>query len=532
MLDLPVSDVEAAIEKEFASKEGGMLGMFVRRVSSQLVQLRTFVGHLLGLQDGGALGSRTDMVKDPFGLHKLIVVVTRVAKIYGIDNKNGEIVWQYLVKDVEPCSTLGKLNVPLYIQRTTRVLPHPAQWTMLFRHKVTKNSVLFVFNPINGYPLSGVIELGYKVVQAILLPAADSEFIKGLVLLSSSGRVDVFPPSTKQMALATAPTIFMYTIDPATGIVSGYTFAYSTATKELIATLVWNVKLPLNIVAVKGKNPQEKVHSQGRVLGDRSVLYKYINPNLVALATLSQDPIHKSVLSVFLLDVVSGRVILSVVHKRASEPIHVVHSENWVAYSYFNDKSRRTEMVALDLYEGKSQTNTTAFSSITQRIDPFIERQAYIFPYHILAMKETITEKGITSKHILVGLGSGGVMEVPWALLDPRRPVVPTMEMREEGVIPYMPELALPHEAIITYNHTLPNIAGIVTSPAGLESTCLVFVYGLDLFYTQVAPSKTFDVLKDDFEYWLISAVLVGLTLAAYITKRLASRKALRQAWK
>jgi hypothetical protein len=47
-----------------------------------------------------------------------------------------------------------------------------------------------------------------------------------------------------------------------------------------------------------------------------------------------------------------------------------------------------------------------------------------------------------------------------------------------------------------------------------------------------VAPSKTFDVLKDDFEYWLITAVLGGLGLAAYITKRLSSRKALKQAWK
>lgn len=53
-----------------------------------------------------------------------------------------------------------------------------------------------------------------------------------------------------------------------------------------------------------------------------------------------------------------------------------------------------------------------------------------------------------------------------------------------------------------------------------------------DIFYTRVAPSKTFDVLKDDFEYWLITAVLSGLILAAFITKRLASRKALKLAWK
>ena len=33
----------------------------------------------------------------------------------------------------------------------------------------------------------------------------------------------------------------------------------------------------------------EHVHSQGRVLGDRSVLYKYLNPNLVAIVTEGED---------------------------------------------------------------------------------------------------------------------------------------------------------------------------------------------------------------------------------------------------
>jgi hypothetical protein len=47
-----------------------------------------------------------------------------------------------------------------------------------------------------------------------------------------------------------------------------------------------------------------------------------------------------------------------------------------------------------------------------------------------------------------------------------------------------------------------------------------------------VTPSRTFDVLNDDFEYGFIALVLTGLTLASFITKRLASKKSLRQAWK
>lgn len=47
------------------------------------------------------------------------------------------------------------------------------------------------------------------------------------------------------------------------------------------------------IIAIAPKNPIEHVHSQGRVLNDRSVLYKYINPNLVAIATQGLDNIYK-----------------------------------------------------------------------------------------------------------------------------------------------------------------------------------------------------------------------------------------------
>jgi len=32
----------------------------------------------------------------------------------------------------------------------------------------------------------------------------------------------------------------------------------------------------------------EKVASMGRVLGDRRVLYKYLNPNLIAVATYTE----------------------------------------------------------------------------------------------------------------------------------------------------------------------------------------------------------------------------------------------------
>ncbi|XP_039284689.1 ER membrane protein complex subunit 1 isoform X2 [Nilaparvata lugens] len=530
LVDLPVSDIEAAIEKEFDNKEGGFVGMFVRRLMSQLLQLKSLLMSVVSLGEAVEKdGLDVDLVRDEFGLHKLIVAVTSVGKLFGIDNISGNIVWQKYLGEMETYSSIEKPVVSFYVQRTSRHLPHPAQCFILGKHKDSDESMVYTFNPINGQPIGdGLHRLGYRAVQSLLLHFVDEQFLKGVVLLDSKGGLHVLPQSQTGLVAEHAKSIFFFTANSQSGLLVGYTLAHTTSQK-LVASEVWRIQLSHKITGLMSKSPLEKVHSQGRVLGDRSVLYKYINPNLVAVMTQAEDPIHKNVLSIYLIDVVSGSIVFSIVHKRATEPIHLVHSENWIVYTYFSDKSRRTEIGALELYEGKTQSNTTAFSSVSASDNPIVERQAFILPAGIEAMKETITEKGITSKHILVGLNSGGILEIPWMFLDPRRPLG---DIREEGVIPYMPELPLPAESIINYNQTLHRVRAIHTAPSGLESTCLVFIYGLDLFYTRVAPSKTFDVLKEDFDYLLITAVLVGLSVAAYATKRLAQRKALKQAWK
>lgn len=61
--------------------------------------------------------------------------------------------------------------------------------------------------------------------------------------------------------------------------------------------------------------------------------------------------------------------------------------------------------------------------------------------------------------------------------LDPRRPV--TGGPQEEGLMPYIPELRIAPHDMITYNHTLPRVSAIYTAPTGLESACVVLVYGL-----------------------------------------------------
>ena len=55
-------------------------------------------------------------------------------------------------------------------------------------------------------------------------------------------------------------------------------------------TPVWSSQFPPgHITGVYPKRPNEHVHSSGRVLADRSVLYKYTNPNLAVITAQGTD---------------------------------------------------------------------------------------------------------------------------------------------------------------------------------------------------------------------------------------------------
>jgi hypothetical protein len=50
-----------------------------------------------------------------------------------------------------------------------------------------------------------------------------------------------------------------------------------------------------------------------------------------------------------------------------------------------------------------------------------------------------------------------------------------------------MPEIPLNYEFSLNYYNYVFNVRGITTSPSGLESTSLVFVYGLGKFLYHIS---------------------------------------------
>uniref|UniRef100_A0A3Q3MHM2 ER membrane protein complex subunit 1 n=1 Tax=Mastacembelus armatus TaxID=205130 RepID=A0A3Q3MHM2_9TELE len=483
MVDLPLTGTQAELEGEFGKKADGLMSMVLKRLSSQLILLQAWVAHLWKLfYDARKPRSQVkndvtieNLSRDEFNLQKMMVMVTASGKLFGIDSKSGNILWRHYLDDV-PSNAAFKLMV----QRTTAHFPHPPQCTLLIKDKVCNNKRLH-FIILGKFQRKA---LGVPILQSLMLPLMDQDYAKVLLLIDDQFKVSAFP-STKnvlQQLQDMASSIFFYLVDSSQGKLSGYRLRTDLSTE-----LIWEVIIPTEvqrIVSVKGKRPNEHVHSQGRVMGDRSVLYKYLNPNLLAVVTESTD-LHqeRSFVGILLIDGVTGRIIHEAVQRKARGPVHVVHSENWVVYEYWSTKSRRNEFSVIELYEGMELYNSTVFSSLDRPHAPQVLQQSYIFPSSISTMEATLTEKGITSRHLLIGLPSGGILSLPKMFLDPRRPEI-------------------------------------------------VVAYGLDIYQTHVYPSKQFDVLKDDYDYMLISSVLFALFFGTMISKRLAEVKLLNRAWR
>uniref|UniRef100_A0A452UY34 ER membrane protein complex subunit 1 n=1 Tax=Ursus maritimus TaxID=29073 RepID=A0A452UY34_URSMA len=406
MVDLPLTGAQAELEGEFGKKADGLLGMFLKRLSSQLILLQAWTSHLWKMfydarkprsQIKNEINIDT-LARDEFNLQKMMVTVTASGKLFGIESSSGTILWKQYLPNVKPDSSFK-----LMVQRTTAHFPHPPQCTLLVKDKETGMSSLYVFNPIFGkWSQVAPPVLKRPILQSLLLPIMDQDYAKVLLLIDDEY-------------------------------------------KDLTTELSWELTIPpevQRIVTVKGKRSSEHVHSQGRVMGDRSVLYKSLNPNLLAVVTESTDVHHeRTFIGIFLVDGVTGRIIHSSLQRKAKGPVHIVHSENWVVYQYWNTKARRNEFTVLELYEGTEQYNATAFSSLDRPQLPQVLQQSYIFPSSISAMEATITERGITSRHLLIGLPSGAILSLPKALLDPRRPEIPTEQSREENLIPYSPDV-------------------------------------------------------------------------------------------
>lgn len=319
-----------------------------------------------------------------------------------------------------------------------------------------------------------------------------------------------------------------------------------------------------SIVAVTYLNPADTIHSKVSILGDDSVLLKYVNRNVILVSTISPPEAARedyfdnlsnadatSYLTLHLVDVISGNVIKRIVHEAAVKPVNVVMVENMIVVSYWNSKARRAEVSTTALYEGaidryelspfssnrKTARDTNKYSSAYNFIPPMAMQKTYTVHKPVSALQHTVTAKGIANKNIILGLTNGQVFSIDMRLMHPRKPMSdPSPTEKQEGLMKYSPFLLLDAQSsAITHNYSLSSGPSRIESAASsLESTSLVFSYGgscIDFHSSRVLPSRGFDILPSNFNHSLLLLVLAALLVAMLFLRRVNHNKRLTQLW-
>ncbi|RIA80203.1 hypothetical protein C1645_12520 [Glomus cerebriforme] len=562
-LDLPerklwTQEVDELAEQPEESETISPLARYIRRVKTHIEQLKDFPAYLTAYVQRFIIGdheaelrftdkSKFSLHRDTFGFRKLLIFVTRT-KLVALDTINkGQIIWsRYFGNDVFEFNKI-------FIVRSSTV-KYPPLVVAIGIQRDSKGKIvtrLFRLNALTGenfIPTENEkyfpSELSLPIItkRILKLPVEEpDERTHIIALIDEELKFHIYPnhENAVKAFIQFAPS-FYFTLSDDIGEKSlkGYKVVKNNV-QPFDITEVWILNFPEGeSIAAIGRRPQnEKIASLGRVLGDRSVLYKYLNPHLVAIATLSTSK-TPATLNIYLIDIVKGSILHHATHENVGylHPIRIAQIENSIVYHFWSENYNEKGYVAVvyELYESEikdQRFESPVFSSFAHE-RPYVSAQAYMFPYGINAIGVTITKHGIATREFLFALDTDQVFGVSKRFLDPRRPQrVLTNEDKEEMLIPYDPAIPDNKKWVLSYHLPVAGIRQIITSPALLESTTLVLAYGLDLWFTREAPSKTFDVLSEDFSKGTLLATIFGLILGILITKPMVRRKKVNARW-
>jgi outer membrane protein assembly factor BamB len=436
-----------------------------------------------------------DIQQDTFGFHKLVVVATKTGRLAALDvGSRGKVMWNMDLGQFAPDTTFQQPSLKAH---------------------------------------SGYVEVRDASFQGSLFINSTTG---GLI---SSDKIKVEAP-----LVAEGQELVSFTL--VDGTLKGYLESKPSSEP------VWSFTPPTEekIASYVARPVKDPVASIGKVLGDRRVLYKYLNPNLV-LVTAVADSARSA--SIYLLDSASGQVLHTMSHNDVdtTRSIPATISENWFAYALTIDaasgaSSRGYQLVVSDLYESplpddRGPLGATSNSSTVQpsgssgdAAKPYVLSQSYQVPAEITHMSVTQTRQGITSRELLVTVPAiNAIIGIPRTVIDPRRPVGrdPTAQEASEGLVKYTPLINFDPKWHLTHKYEVLGINNIITSESGIESTSLVFAYGLDIFGTRVAPSFAFDILGKGFNKISMLLTVVGLFVGVLFVAPLVKRKQINTMW-
>ncbi|SLM34812.1 Quinonprotein alcohol dehydrogenase-like superfamily [Lasallia pustulata] len=476
--------------------------------------------------------------RDSFGFRKLIIAATEHGRLVALDTgRQGYPIWSFQAVDIPMGQTWDVHDIEVH--ERVAIVKGPGGQSL--RVDTVTGNVLQRQSGGSIGSLETFVSVHAESGEKFMVP----------ILADGS------PGDVSERNLRGGTTIVTQGQD---GTVRGWVTA-----KDTKFQMAWEF-VPMSgekVLGAKSRPMHDPVASLGKVLGDRNVLYKYLNPNLLLVTTVG---VATSTLGVYLLDSISGDVLYTTTHfgVDTNRPITSIISENWFAYSMFCDpvalgeqdaKSslplpKAHQLVVSELFESPfpndrgplgSSPNVSALRPAASENGgiaeaPHVKSQAFVIPAPISHMSIASTLQGITPRSLLCVLPSlNALIAIPRNLLDPRRPVgrEPTAAEMEEGLFKYNPVLEFDPKWFLNHQREVAGLEKVITSPTLLESTSLVFAFGdVDMFGTRVAPIGGFDVLGKGFNKLQLVGTVVALAIGTGFLAPMVRKKQIDGRWK
>ncbi|KAI0894393.1 DUF1620-domain-containing protein [Annulohypoxylon nitens] len=514
---------------------------FVHRLTRHIDELQYLPAYLQTIPQrllASIIGSETlassgKLSRDSFGFNKLVVLATRRGKLYGLDVGNhGRIVWSKSANET-PGSKPWDVKAIYADDAKGVVTVRGAQGEFIIVKSDTGKTVESI--SVGLFP---------PVESAVLV---DSDSGPWLLPIGEGGKIPEI-----QSSFAPKQTVITRTSD---GGIKGVKILPDHGKTVEVPTWTFTPPAGQKIVELASRSEYDPIASIGRVLGDRTVKYKYLNPNTLVVAAIDEKATS---LTVYLLDTISGQVLTSSTYEGVdpTKDITCAVAENWFLCSFFGEYKLRDvqaqqlkgyQVVVSDLYESDEANDRGPLGSVfnwssldpvdtpTGPYLPSVVSKTYILSSPITSLAITQTRQGITSRQLLAYMPeTHSIVGIPRLALEPRRPVGrdPTPAELEEGLSKYVPAIELNPQMQVTHLRDVVGVRQIMATPAVLESTCLVFAYGIDVFGTRVAPSLAFDVLGKGFNKVTLLGTVVALFVGVGGLRGLVRRKQIDARWK
>ncbi|EGW32026.1 uncharacterized protein SPAPADRAFT_50624 [Spathaspora passalidarum NRRL Y-27907] len=301
---------------------------------------------------------------------------------------------------------------------------------------------------------------------------------------------------------------------------------------EVTAKQTWKFRFGETIVNMASIDPDSTTSSVGIPLADKSVLYKYLNPNLVSVLTFDKQ------LKLYLIDGITGNLLHVSAHPEEEiidlSSVKIVMDDNWIVYSYFINSPRFEQRInVVDLFDKPPMQTSNSVFDRDLSIDS-VKTKSFINPERILDIASSKTIYGITTKSIIAITESGQLIEIPKFVLNSRRiddRVLTRQDYSNDfSVIPYDPILAQP--PAINHKYQLDPTGKILIKPTRFESTSVICYFNkCNQFCSVIQPSKSFDILSGSFAKGKLTITVILLFIVFVITKPFVFNKKLNRQW-